>query len=72
MSDLFRSYLAHALTEKKSISDREKLNGSIRAANIDLNPHQVDAAIFALRVRFPVVQYLLTKWGSERLSKPGS
>lgn len=49
MSELFKTYLAHALTEKKSISDREKLNGSIRAANIDLNPHQVDAAIFAFK-----------------------
>ncbi|MDO8552618.1 MAG: SNF2-related protein [bacterium] len=49
MSELFKTYLAHALTEKKSISDREKLNNSIRAANIDLNPHQVDAAIFAFK-----------------------
>jgi len=49
MSNLFKTYLAHALTERKSVSDREKLNGSIRAANIDLNPHQVDAAIFAFK-----------------------
>lgn len=49
MSELFKTYLAHALTERKSVSDREKLNGSIRAANIDLNPHQVDAAIFAFK-----------------------
>jgi len=49
MSQLSKTYLAHALTEKKSVSDREKLNGSIRAANIDLNPHQVDAAIFAFK-----------------------
>lgn len=49
MSSLFKTYLAHALTERKSVSDREKLNGSIRAANIDLNPHQVDAAIFAFK-----------------------
>src|SRR3989338_4905976 len=49
MSELFKTYLAHALTEKKSVSDREKLNNSIRAANIDLNPHQVDAAVFAFK-----------------------
>lgn len=49
MSKLFKTYLAHALTERKSVSDREKLNGTIRAANIDLNPHQVDAAIFAFK-----------------------
>ena len=49
MSDLLKTYLAHKLTEKKPISDPEKLNNSIRSANIDLNPHQVDAAIFAFK-----------------------
>ncbi len=47
MSKLVQTYLAHKLTERRPISDPEKLNSSIRAANIDLNPHQVDAAIFA-------------------------
>lgn len=49
MSELLKIYLAHKLTEKKPISDPEKLNNSIRSANIDLNPHQVDAAIFAFK-----------------------
>lgn len=49
MSDLLKTYLAYKLTEKRSISDPEKLNNSIRSANIDLNPHQVDAAIFAFK-----------------------
>lgn len=49
MSELLRTYLAHKLTEKRQISDPEKLNNSIRSANIDLNPHQVDAAIFAFK-----------------------
>lgn len=49
MSDLLKVYLAHKLTEKKPISDPAKLNNSIRSANIDLNPHQVDAAIFAFK-----------------------
>lgn len=49
MSELLKTYLAHKLTEKKPISDPEKLNNSIRSANIDLNPHQVDAAIFAFK-----------------------
>lgn len=47
MSYLLRLYLSHKLTERKPLSDPEKLNNSIRSANIDLNPHQVDAAIFA-------------------------
>lgn len=49
MSKLLRLYLAHKLTEKKPLSDPEKLNESIKSANIDLNPHQVDAAIFAFQ-----------------------
>lgn len=49
MSQLFKTYLAHKLTEKRPVSDPEKLNNSIRSANIDLNPHQVDAAIFAFK-----------------------
>ncbi len=49
MSELLKTYLAYKLTEKKPVSDPEKLNNSIRSANIDLNPHQVDAAIFAFK-----------------------
>jgi Superfamily II DNA/RNA helicases, SNF2 family len=49
MSEFLRTYLAHKLTEKKPFSDPAKLNNSIRSANIDLNPHQVDAAIFAFK-----------------------
>ncbi len=47
MSKFLRGYLANKLTLKRSISDPEKLNTSIRSANVDLNPHQVDAAVFA-------------------------
>ncbi|MCL5667269.1 MAG: SNF2-related protein [Patescibacteria group bacterium] len=49
MSQIQRLYLSHKLTEKKSISDPEKLNNIIRTANIDLNSHQVDAAVFAFK-----------------------
>lgn len=47
MSLFLRKYLATKLTLKHSISDPGKLNTSIRSANVDLNPHQVDAAVFA-------------------------
>src|SRR3990167_7747443 len=47
MSQFLRSYLATKLTLKRSIADPGKLNSSIRSANVDLNPHQVDAAVFA-------------------------
>ncbi|TSC90374.1 MAG: helicase/type iii restriction enzyme [Microgenomates group bacterium Gr01-1014_5] len=47
MSQFLRSYLATKLTLRRSITDPEKLNTSIRSANVDLNPHQVDSAVFA-------------------------
>jgi len=49
MNNLIRLYLSHKITEKKPLSDPEKLNESIKSANIELNPHQVDAAIFAFQ-----------------------
>ena len=48
-SNFLKTCLANKLLQKKQISDPEKLNESIRSANIDLNPHQVDAAIFAFK-----------------------
>ncbi len=47
MSQILRSYLASQLTRKRAQNDPEKLNSSIRSANVTLNPHQVDAAVFA-------------------------
>lgn len=49
MSQFIRTLLANELTLKRRISDPEKLTDSIRSANIDLNPHQVEAAIFSFK-----------------------
>lgn len=42
-------YWAHALTLKGPAGDIDSLSRSISNARVDLNPHQVDAALFALR-----------------------
>lgn len=42
-------YWAHALTLKRASGSIENLSRSISNARVDLNPHQVDAALFALR-----------------------
>ena len=42
-------YLAYELTIKKSTSDDEKFIGVLSEAQVDLNPHQVEAALFAFR-----------------------
>ena len=41
-------YFGHYLT-REGIADANKLTQSLSAARVDLNPHQVDAAMFALR-----------------------
>ena len=42
-------YWAHALTLKRAAGSIENLSRSIANSRVDLNPHQVDAAMFALR-----------------------
>jgi len=42
-------YLACALTRKYSANDLGKFTASLQDAKVDLNPHQVDAALFAFK-----------------------
>ncbi|MEX0642702.1 MAG: SNF2-related protein [Pirellulales bacterium] len=53
MSTRYHSqYWAHALTLRGSGGDIAALSRSIANARVDLNPHQIDAALFALRSPF--------------------
>jgi superfamily II DNA or RNA helicase len=42
-------YLAYELTKRVSADNAEKLSQSLCNATVDLNPHQVEAALFAFR-----------------------
>src|SRR5947207_6769971 len=42
-------YFAYEITRRCSSDDIEKLAGIVAGAQVDLNPHQVDAALFAFR-----------------------
>ena len=42
-------YLAYELTKRCSSDSIEKMAGTVAGAQVDLNPHQVDAALFAFR-----------------------
>ncbi len=42
-------YYAHELTRRCPSDSVEKLAGTLVDAQVDLNPHQVDAALFAFR-----------------------
>ena len=40
---------AHELSKRHSVADIEKLAGALLDAQVDLNPHQVEAALFAFK-----------------------
>ena len=42
-------FFAHELTLKRASDDSAKLTRALMNAQVDLNPHQVDAALFAFR-----------------------
>jgi adenine-specific DNA-methyltransferase len=47
LTDFHAKYYAHELTRRRSADSMEKLAGAVASAQVDLNPHQVDAALFA-------------------------
>src|SRR3954471_5172104 len=48
-TDYQSQFWAHALTLKSASDSVHNLSRSIANAKVDLNPHQVDAALFAFR-----------------------
>ena len=42
-------YFAYELTKRCSSDSLEKLTASLADAQVDLNPHQIEAALFAFR-----------------------
>ena len=49
ITDHQAKYLAYELTRRCSSDSLEKLAGAVAGAQVDLNPHQVDAALFAFQ-----------------------
>ena len=49
ISSLQQLYFAWDLTHKKSVSDNTRFTGILSEAKVDLNPHQVEAALFAFK-----------------------
>jgi len=49
LTEYHAKYYAHELTKRCSSDSLEKLTASLVDAQVDLNPHQVDAALFAFR-----------------------
>src|SRR5436309_12022324 len=49
ITDYQAKYFAYELTKRSPSDSVEKLAGAVASAQVDLNPHQVDAALFAFR-----------------------
>ena len=49
ITDYHAKYYAHELTKRCPPDSVEKLAGAVVSAQVDLNPHQVDAALFAFQ-----------------------
>ncbi len=49
ITDFHAKYFAHDLTKRCASDNLEKLAGALVDAQVDLNPHQVEAALFAFR-----------------------
>lgn len=49
LTDYHAKYFAYELTKRCSSDSLEKLTASLADAQVDLNPHQVEAALFAFR-----------------------
>ena len=47
LTSYYAKYFAYELTKRCSSDSIEKLAGAVASAQVDLNPHQVDAALFA-------------------------
>ena len=49
ISPIQRLYYAWDISHKKSVSDDSRFTGVLSEARVDLNPHQVEAALFAFK-----------------------
>ncbi|WP_169546461.1 SNF2-related protein [Sneathiella aquimaris] len=49
ITDYHAKLFAHELSKRHSVADAEKLAGTLFDAQVDLNPHQVEAALFAFK-----------------------
>ena len=49
ITDYHAKYFAYELTKRCSSDSLEKLSSTLSNAQVDLNPHQIEAALFALR-----------------------
>jgi hypothetical protein len=57
--------LAHELSKRSSSDNVDKLASVLSDASVDLNPHQIEAALFAFRSPFPEGRDQMSIWRPE-------
>jgi hypothetical protein len=65
ITDFHAKYLACELTRRYASDSMEKLAPALADAQVDLNPHQVDAALFAFQNPFSKGAILADPWNAE-------
>jgi len=65
-------YFAHDLTRQAQPGGVDRLSMALFDACVDLNPHQIEAAMFALRSPLSKGVVLADEVGLGKPSKPGS
>lgn len=66
MTDFHAKYFAHELTRRCSSDSVEKLSAVLADAQVDLNPHQVETALFANGLWFDTETDKLDRWAEDR------
>lgn len=71
LTDYHAKYYAHELTKRCASDSLEKLTTSLLDARVDLNPHQVEAALFAFKSPFSTGAILADEVGLGKTIEAG-
>jgi len=71
LTDYHAKYYAHELTKRCSSDSLEKLTTSLLDARVDLNPHQIEAALFAFKSPFSTGAILADEVGLGKTIEAG-
>jgi hypothetical protein len=69
ITDFHAKYFAYEISKRCSSGSVEKLTAVLADAQVDLNPHQIDAALFAFRSPFSKGAILADEVGLGRRSR---
>jgi SNF2 family DNA or RNA helicase len=72
ITEYHAKFFAHEQSKRHSAADAEKLAGALFYAQVDLNPHQVEAAPFAFRFLLSKGAVLADEFGLGKIMEAGS